>query len=109
MRYNLIKDLNFLTTIPENTLNKIKDISIYSICNDIEESTLEKDSIVEIDLGIGDLIVGLDEKGIKYKFIPSKKMEENIQNTFLQKKNPLTINIEKSLIKKLTNIYKDLI
>jgi hypothetical protein len=107
MEFDLIKDLNSLTTIPESSLSKLLDISNWDICNCVEETTLQKDNLAKIDLGLGTLMILMEEDNIRYKFIPSRELEVNIKNTYLKKENPLKNNLEKSLVKKITEIYKE--
>lgn len=52
-------------------------------------------------------MINLKNNEIKYKFIPSQKLEKTIINTVLNEKNSLILNIEDSLISKLTNVYKN--
>lgn len=108
MDNNLIKDLNILTTIPTASLDKLEDKVIWLICDNLTESIIKKEKIAEIDIAIGKLIIKIDEENIKYKFIPYKKLEENIKSVVVNGKNPLEIVIEENLSTKFINTYKDL-
>ncbi len=108
MDNNLIKDLNILTTIPTASLDKLEDKVIWLICDNLTESIIKKEKVAEIDIAIGKLIIKIDEENIKYKFIPYKKLEENIKSVVVNGKNPLEIVIEENLSTKFINTYKDL-
>lgn len=105
--YSLIEDLSNLTTIPTSALSKLSDKSVFCICNDIEESILKEERVTDIDLGIGTLQVLVDGNDLKYRFIPSRSLETNMKNTIINKKNPLTITVEESLVKRILNTYKN--
>lgn len=106
---NIVDDLQLLTAIPKATLAKLFKEIEWCICNSIEESQLRQEKILQLDIGVGDLIIKVEEGAIKYKFLPSKSLEENIRQTYLNKKNPLTKNIEESLAKKIANVYRELL
>ena len=106
---SLINDLATITTIPVNSLQRLNEKEIYLICNYVEESALKKDSITEITIGIGNLIIEVDGNFINYKFTPSPKFEKNLISTIINKKNPLTNILEESLANRILNIYKDML
>jgi hypothetical protein len=106
---SLIKELETITTIPEASLNKLIERSIYCICEDIEESKLQDDKISEIDIGIGTLTVLKTEDTLKYKFTPSAKLNDAVIATIVDGKNPLIKASETSLVNRITNVYKDLL
>lgn len=108
MTFNLIDDLSTLTTIPSGTLNKLADKVSYIICNNLEESVLNSDNIMELNVGIGTLILSIEDNSLEYKFIPSQKLETSIVNTIKNKKNPLETTLEKSLVSRILNAYKDM-
>lgn len=109
MKYKVSKDMSIITTIPEANIDKLFEKMEWCICNSIEETLLNSEKISEINIGIGYLYILTEEGNIKYKFVPSKHLEDNIKATYNNGKNPLTLNIEDSLIKKITNVYKELL
>ena len=106
---NVIKDLSTLTTIPYSTLqslfNKINSIIAY----DVKESLLDKENICELDIGIGRLLILVDEEEVKYKFIPNNSLIENVNESIINKSPNLVAEVEESLCKKILHTYKDLI
>ena len=44
---------------------------------------------------------------IKYKFLPSKQLADNLVKTIYDEQNPLVFELEKSLVNKLENPYKN--
>ena len=105
----LINDLAILTTIPVNSLQKLKEKELYIICNDVEESLLQNKRITEINIGWGTLIIEVEENSINYKFVPSSKLEKNLISTIINKKNPLTNAIEDALANRIVKTYKDML
>lgn len=106
---NVIKELNILTTISENTLNKLLDKVYYIISDTIEESLLNNQDIAECDIGLGTLMIKLCGEEVKFKFIPNAKLQEIVKSTIVNKKNLLSATIEKTLVDRITNTYKDLL
>ena len=106
---SLIDDLAVITTIPPNSLQRLKEKEIYLICNSVEESTLQKKTITEINIGIGNLIIEVDKGFINYKFTPSSKLEKNLISTIINKKNPLTCALEEAFANSIVKTYKDML
>lgn len=105
--YNLNEDLSALTTIPTSALNKLSDRSVLCICNCVEESILKGENLIEVNIGVGTLQILLEGGNLKYRFLPSKTLDNNIKNTVVDKKNPLTAAVEESLVRKILNTYKN--
>lgn len=101
-------DLAILTSIPQDTLDKLTEKSIWCIGHDFYESILGNQNISEIDIGIGKLIISDEEDSIKYKFIPSDNLEKTLLDISLTHKEPLQVILEKWLCSKITNTYKDI-
>lgn len=106
---NLNKDLSVLTTIPEDSLNSLSEKSIWCICHSVEENTLRGETLTEVDLGIGSLLVSSEEDIIRYKFIPNNHLEESVKETLLNKKNPLELKLERGLVNKIVKTYKNIL
>ena len=111
MKASLIDDLSTLTTISKNALEKLfSERSTWCICNDLQEALLAKDLPVEIDIGIGTLMLGFDaDDTLKYKFIPSGILERSIQKLIVEGENPLIRNAEQTLATRIVKTYKDFI
>lgn len=106
---NMIEDISKLTTIQKEYLDSLVAKSEWCICSYIENTILNKESITKIDIGIGSLSILVEDNTIKYKFIPSKELENAIRTTVIDDKNPLKFKLEKTLVDKITNIYKELL
>ena len=105
---NLLQDLSTLTTIGKYNLDDLSNKSIAIISNDVLESILDHEEVTCIDVGIGILYIQHIEDCIRYKFVPSKKMEEAVINTCNSKKSVLTAEIDEALGQRIMNTYKDL-
>ena len=106
---NVISDLSVLTTIPENTFNKLVRKINYIICDSVIDAKLDSDNLLELNLGIGTLYIQVASDQCKYKFLPSNDLNNLLKNTLETGENPLENILENSLINKLSNTYKDLI
>lgn len=105
---NMIEDLEILTTIPASTLKKLMTKEIYCIANALEESILNNEDVAEVDIGIGTLYIKYIDNEIKYKFVPSAKLNDAVKTTVINKKNVLVDVLEPSLVNNFKTVYKDL-
>ena len=106
---NLLEDLSIITTIPVDTFNKLSDKSILCISDEFYESILDKNELTDINIGIGRLLIKVEDDQIKYKFIPSANLQAVLKSTYLEKNSALKKEVDTSLVKKLTQIYKDIL
>lgn len=105
----LTADISTITSISKLALDNLVDKACTCICHSVHESILSKESMTSIDIGIGILYIKFEGEQIKYKFIPSKKLEENIAFTILNKESPLVFNLETTLKERIENAYKELL
>ena len=105
---NLLEDLSATSNIPLNLLQKLNQQSIWNICHSVEETVLSGNNIIDINIGIGILYIGIIDDNIKYKFIPNTKLEDNLKSTILNNKCPLEAKLEESFSDKMIRAYKDL-
>lgn len=103
---NLIDDLSVLTSIPADKLQKLVDKSEYLIVDALAEGS--SNNVVDIDIGIGNLQL-IDSKVLEYRFIPSKSLEKSINKYLETGYNPLQDTLEKTLVTRIINVYKDII
>lgn len=101
------EDIVTLNDISKTTIDRLFDIVTSCICFDLHEALLSKENCVDIDIGFGKLLMQVSDKGIRYKFIPSKTLEQGLQQVVERKEDPLQKKLEKSLSEKLLAAYKD--
>lgn len=106
---DVVEDVSRLTLIPRTSLDSLVEKANYSICHSIEESLIKNESITEVNISIGKISIFVDNETIKYRFEPSRSLEDAIKETVISKKSPLVNKIEESLVDKITNVYKDLL
>ena len=105
---DIINDLSTITTIQEKALRKLVDKSMFLICHSVQESIEENDDTTTMDIGIGKLSIKIDDDGIKYRFVPTPKLEEAMHETLNSGKSPLLYELEQSLVKKVEQARKEL-
>lgn len=105
----LINDLSTLTTISQHALVNLTEKSIACICHTVCESLLEGNNPIEVDIGVGTLYIKCEEDQIKYKFIPSKKLEENVAFAVKHGTSPVQYMVEEALKDRIETTYKNLI
>ena len=106
---DVLDRLSLLTTIDKKSLAKLSDKACLCICDEIHKAELENNLRCYFDLDIGTLGIDFSSgDSVKYKFTPSKGFEKMIVNTIVNKESPLVEKVEQSLVKKITNTYKDL-
>lgn len=108
----IINDISILTNIPTYIIYNIFDITEKEIQREIYESIVlsEKDK-VDIDLGIGNLLINVDKdvESLTYDFIPSKSLEKGVIKSLRNKENPIIDSIERNLKNKVLSLYKELV
>ena len=104
----LIPDVSLLTTIPELSLKKLIDKCKFVICHDVQEACLNNEDEVIVDMGLGQLILKIEEEGVHYKFVPNASFEESVSKTILTGASPLTCLVEDTLVNKIEKAYKEL-
>ena len=109
MKYTLIDDVSNLLNVNQRMLGKIVDASMYSINDSVKEVIVKNENVCEIDIGIGDLIIGVYDNDLKFKFIPSAKLRESVISTIKNEENMLDVKLEENLANKLERIYKDIL
>lgn len=105
----LSTDIANITGISKFALDTLTDRACACICHNVLESTLAKENLTEIDIGIGILYIKCEEDKVRYKFVPSNKMEEAITSTLVNKESPVALKLELSLKNRIENAYKDLL
>lgn len=105
----LINDLTNLTSIPEKFFEKLESNIMFSILQTLEEALINKSSECEIECGIGTLFISLEEEGLKFKFIPSKKLEKEIIKTVEQGKNSMEAVLTTNMVSTLEKTYRELL
>lgn len=105
----LTHDLAALTGLSILSVEKLVEKADYAICHAVQEAQLDKSNTAEIDIGIGILYIRLEADSIKYKFIPSDKLESNVRATVLYKESLLTHKLEESLKHRIERSYKELL
>lgn len=106
--YKIVDDLVILTNVGKIVYTDITETILSIISYDIIESIKNKEDTVKIDIGIGILILSNKENKIKYKFIPSPKLENTVLNSY-KSFNNLEFKIDKSLSQRIKNAYEELI
>jgi hypothetical protein len=108
-KVNILDDVSRMTTVPYTALTKLSKQYVYCICNAVEETTLAKEPLTYINVGFGTLVIQHQNEQLRYQFIPSKLLSENLAETVTNGKNPLVKELEASLVDRILNTYKDLI
>lgn len=108
MASKLVEDLSTLTTISKLSLDTLVTKCNTIICHDVEESILDQQQITEVDIGIGTLYIQIVGEQVKYKFIPSDKLNAAICKTVKTGASPLVMEVEGALKSRVERAYKDL-
>lgn len=106
---NIIEDVAALTTIPKLSLEKLCEKVEWSICDSLIEENMKGNNPATIDIGFGKLIIADLDNCVKYKFIPNSRFDDNVKAALDEHKNNIPDRLEKKLVYKIINTYKDLI
>lgn len=107
---NIVQDISTLTTLPVSGVEDLLEIIVDCICHDVLEGKLNNDELVSISLGkIGKILISLSDSELRYKFIPSKYLEDNLIMTLNNNESSLEKRLEQCLDKRIMSAYKDLL
>ena len=109
MTKNLKNDLCDLTGVSVESVDKILNLCEDTICHCVFEDIKSKESLTQVDIGIGTLYIRQDGELLKYKFIPSDALDNKVKKTCRTKESPLIKRATKSLRLKFDRAYKELI
>lgn len=105
----LIDDLSTITTIPKDVLIKLVKKAQICVSDSLVEQSLANQEIFEIDISVGKILLKLYDDDLKFKFIPNDEFKQQCYNAIVNKENLLSKTVEKSLVTKITKVYKDLL
>ena len=105
----LIDDISVITSIPKTTLANLCSLSEDIILHDVYEEVLSNNSGSEINIGIGILYIKHEGEEIRYRFIPSKKLENGVLSVVTDRSTPIVNKAEESLRTRIERTYKELI
>ena len=109
MEIDAIADLSCLTTIPKDSLDRLSDKMIYCITDAVAEARKTGQDVVDIDIGIGTLSIGMADDEAKYKLVPSDSLKSAVRSAIVEEQNLLERKLEQALVAKITSTYKDLL
>lgn len=105
----LIEDVSTLTSIPENLLKKLVKVSNYCVGHALHEALCEQQDYVTVDIGIGDLQLKLQDNTLRYKFIPSRELEDALVTTVKSGTSSIIVQLDNTLQEKIEDTYRGLL
>ena len=105
----LIDDVETLTNVSEKLLKKFIPVINYSISHAVHEEQCQQHPVTEVDVGIGQLHIKVEDTGIRYRFVPSKELEKLILQTVCSRTSPIITKLEHNLQEKIERSYKELL
>lgn len=105
---NLINDLSTLSSVATYNLNSLCKLSETIISHSVAESLANKEDYATVDIGIGTLFIKRVEDEIRYKFVPSDRLDKVVTNTYKNGKSDLEKTVDEVLGRRIMNTYKDL-
>lgn len=105
---DLVKDLCTLTSVGKYNMDNLLNKSMSIISHNVEESIRDNSNITSIDIGLGVLHIQHTEDTLKYKFVPSNKLDTIISNTVKNRESKLVVEIDTALGERINNTFKDL-
>lgn len=106
---DLLKDISEITNVPKLTLEKISAKGELCIADAVVEVLARGDSQVTLDIGIGTLTIRVSESEVKYKFIPSTRLDTTILRSITLRESPLIPKLDNALVARIQATYKELI
>lgn len=109
MIIKLVQDLSAITNVSQHALLTLIEKAQLCVCHGVHETLTEQENMTQIDIGLGTLYIKCEGSDVKYKFIPSKKLEESVSKTIQDRTSPLTRAAEISLKERIEGTYKELL
>lgn len=106
---NAIEDVSKLTSINKENLDKLVKLEIYSIIETVTEDKLVGKDVSEIDIGLGSLYVRTSGGMLTFKFIPSETLLSETVKAIKNGKNTFEVDIEDTLVSRVTKLYKEIL
>lgn len=103
----LLNDLSILTTISVRDLKKLLEKSTLCIADAVNDSKIKNEDITSIDIGVGTLYVKIIGNEVKYKFVGNDYLNKILIEA-TKENNKLENKLEKTLVDRITNLYKEL-
>lgn len=107
-KISIIEDISNITTIPVADLNKVARKGELCICHRVSEGVAAGESVTNIDVFFGNLLIKVTEEGVRYKFIPSKEFDRAVKNVVDKGEDPLISQLESAVVTTMLKAYKDL-
>lgn len=108
MKRKLLSDISNIYSIRTSIFNKLIELAELCICDYLVETKLHDDDLLEINIGIGKILILVLEDSLEYQFIPSTKLEQLAYDSILKLKSPLEKKVERGIEEKLISTYKEL-
>lgn len=108
-KIDLLNDLSTLTGVSKLSLQNLCEKANLAISHGVFEKLQSHEPQIEFDVGIGSLYIRLEGDSIKYKFLPSKELEETVAFTVKNKECALTNKVDKALGDRIENAYRRLL
>lgn len=106
-KYNLTEDISKLTNIPYRTLLKLVTKQEFAIASVVKDNVLDGNSTMSIDIGYGNLIICVDDDVVKYRFVPSSKLNDKVKAA-INNGDSMIYQLEQSVKNKILSQYKEM-
>jgi hypothetical protein len=106
---NLTKDISAVTGLTVTSLNEVMGKAALCVAHSIYEGVVAEENEVEIDIGIGTLVVKICEDAIKYRFEPSKALAQSAMDAVNNKTSPLLERANETLRERIKRTYKEIV
>jgi len=98
-------NLSSLTNVPKTVVSSLFEKESLCIAHGVSE--MEEGDVLTADIGIGMLYIGKTDEGIKYRFIPSKFLEDSVKKSF-DGIDLLSKKLEECISSRIMSTYKNL-
>ena len=107
-RFDGLEDVSKVSGVSKVKLEKLAANFEDSIAHSVAERKSEGSDICYVNVGFGYLRVESHDDTISYKFRPTKRLHNQIIGASRYGSSPIEVEVEKALINKVKEVYKDL-
>lgn len=109
MENKVVHGIASLTTLTRKDVSSLLSLQTKCIGDYVLKSLLADSDETVVNLEIGKLKILHTSNEIKFKFIPDAKLVEEIKSVILNKRSSIEDEIDKTLVDRITNVYKELL
>jgi hypothetical protein len=106
---DILQDVEQLTGVKKSVLTKIANACNFAIIDNVIENKLADDWELKLNIGIGNILLSVNNDELTYYFEPSSALENGLIKSINDNDNPLERQLLNNINKHIYKTYKDML